>query len=283
MKFEQLLRQETQNSANNPKYVQLLSGLLEKYDRYDKDNPLAVADNQKITKIVQWADQQGYLQELGLDQETVAMMAHAIVVDHKLPPALLENPKIRQAITQALTNQTLTHTPIKPEEAAQIAELLISDELFSDIAYTLVQVFKLGDSPLSMWDRRMSLFRFLWGFPKALISDISPIELIKLFSEQLSQLKNGKAPKTPEILNNTLKNLYSLFLINDIIKTVHALLSPENQSLRIALLIYARLHHVNLEQQDIDKVNETVFNTENPQLGTLLFYAIKRAPDLKGN
>lgn len=283
MKFAQLLGQETQNSANNPNYVQLFSGLLEKYDQYDKNNPLAVADNQKISKVVQWADQQGYLQELGLDQETATMIAHAIVVDHKLPPALLENPKIRHAITQTLADQALKQTPVKPEEAAQTIELLISGEVFSDIAYTLVQVFKLAASPLSIWGKGMSIFRFLRGFPKALISDTSPIELIKLFSEQLSQLKHGKAPKAPEILNNTLKNLYSLFLVNNVIETVHRLLLPENQSLRIALLIYARLHHVNLEQKDIDKVNETVFNTDNPQLGTLLFYAIKRAPDLKGN
>ncbi len=283
MKFEKLLTQVTQNTDNNPKFVELFSGLLEKYNRHDKANPVDVADNQKIARIVQWADEQGYLQELGMDRETATMIAHAIVVDHKLPPALLENPKIRQVIKKTLADQALKQSPIRPDEAAQIVELLSSGELLSDIAYTLVQVFKLAASPLSFWDRRMSVIRFLLGFPKALISDISPLELIKRFSEQLNQIKHGKPPKAPEILNNTLKNVYSLVLIQDVIETVSQLLQPENQSLRIALLIYARLHHVNLEEKDIDQVNETVFNTENPQLGALLFYAIKRAPDLKGN
>lgn len=110
------------------------------------------------------------------------------------------------------------------------------------------------------------------NLPSSVASDLDPRAFAERFSLQIKQVQSGQPIQGPEILNNTLVGIYALPEVGYVIDTANALLDEENESLRLALLIYARLNGINLEQQDIDKVRETVINRENPDLGTLLLY-----------
>lgn len=114
----------------------------------------------------------------------------------------------------------------------------------------------------------------LFYLPQSIIADINPKTAIDRISNQIELIKSGTPPDDPAILNNTLKTIFLTAEIGDIIDVMNALLAPENESVRIALLIYARLNGINLQQQDIDKIRENLFNKNNPNLGGLFLYLL---------
>lgn len=107
-------------------------------------------------------------------------------------------------------------------------------------------------------------------------------EFTKDLDGLIESIKSGKPPKAPEVLNNTLKTLFQIAIIGDAVNTANDLFNPENEGLRIALLVYARLHNINLEQADIDVMRNTILNTDNPQLGVFLLYVAENARRLMG-
>ena len=87
--------------------------------------------------------------------------------------------------------------------------------------------------------------------PESIIFDLEPTAVFDKISDQIEQLKAGNPPDAPEILNNTLKTIYSTPDVGNTIEVVNALLTPENEFFRLAILVYARLNGINLEQKDI--------------------------------
>lgn len=285
MRFGNILRfLSSENSENNPDFVELLSGLLQKFNRYNLTNQLAVANPDEINEIVNWANDQGYLHKLGLDKEIARMLANSIVVEHNLPYSFLDNPKVQNlikiAIINAFENEVADRMPVNEGEADRIVQILLTGEVFSDIAFTLMQIITLGSIPWSIRHRWTDFFDVLVDLPVAIVADIEPLALIGIFVDQLVNIANGEPPKNPQVLNNTLKTIYSLPLASDVIKTSNALLDDRNETIRIVLIIYARLHHINLDQKAIDKIRTTILDAENPKLGEFLLYIIERAPEM---
>ncbi len=121
-----------------------------------------------------------------------------------------------------------------------------------------------------------SLKEYLEGLvklPAAAAADMNPKVNIEKVSRQIALNKERASAAGSDVLNDTMKGIYALPEFGDMIGTAHALLGKENESLRLALLIYARLNGINLKQEDIDKVRETVLDSKDPDLGAFMMHA----------
>jgi hypothetical protein len=270
-KLSTLILADTQNNANAEAFF---TQFKESLAQFDKPSAFPTVNETELTKVIDWADKQGYWKELGISKNVATMLVHSMVADDKkLPQVLMDNPEIRQTL----------ESPLRPEAAKAVVELIRTGELFQDLVFTLTRICKLSLTELGNVRTIPDIVLKVPKIPAEIVSNfIHVVEFTKDLDELIESIKSGKPPKAPEVLNNTLKTLFQVSIIGDAVNTASDLFCQENQSLRIALLVYARLHNVNLEEADIDQVRNTILNTDNPQLGDFLLYTAKNAPRLMG-
>jgi len=173
--------------------------------------------------------------------------------------------------------RNLQQVLMPPAEAKQAYELIESDEVFRDIFYSLNVIFSLITKPDRFSDLDGSFKDSpdtLMNLPGSILSDLDPMSAFDKISTQIEQVRKGMPPEDPAILDNTLKGIYSNSEVGYRIDIISDLLAPENESLLLALLVYARLNGINLEQKDIDKVRDTILDRENTKLGSLFLYLL---------
>ena len=275
-------------TQNNPNAALFFTRFKESLAQFEKPGAFPVANEAELNKVIEWADEQGYLQKLGVDKKTATMLAHSmknniVAGDKELSPALLQEPEIRRELQNAFAKKAAEQSPLKPDEAKAVVELIRSGELFQDLVFTFTRTFKLTLSELDNVRTIPEMLFDVLRIPAVVVSDLTNVgDFIQDLEGLVASIKSGKPPKNPEIFNNTLKTLFHIAIIGDAVNTANTLFSGENQSLRIALLIYARLHNINLEEADIDEARNTLLNTDNPQLGAFLLYAASNATRLMG-
>jgi hypothetical protein len=232
-------------------------------------------DEDRISDVLSWAKSQGNLDDLEINDENAETLLRSFLVERDLPEELIRNENLRNELTQVIAKRATESSPLRPEEAMEGLQLILTGELFEDISYTISVLFALIAKPERFSNPHDNLKAFVEGLinlPGAIVSDVDPRIVGEKVSRQIVQIQSGQPIEPPDLLNNTLAGIYALPEVGDLIDTANALLDEENKSLRIALLIYARLNGINLEQQDIDKVRATVLNRKNPDLGSLLIY-----------
>lgn len=234
-------------------------------------------DDKRVSETIIWAKEQGYLAKLDISEDSAASLLNSMLVDHNTPNELRNNPQLRSELEQVAKDKAGENSPLTDEEAERVLELIKSGEIFSDLFYTLNVLFSLIIRPerfSNLDDSFKAYFSALTHLPESISADLDPSIAFKNISSQIELAKEGEPLENPAILNNTLKTIYSAPEVGNTIDVISALLAPENESLRIALLIYARLNDINLEEQDIDKVRITILNREDPDLGSLLAYVL---------
>ncbi len=234
-------------------------------------------DDKRISKTIIWAKEKGYLAKLDISEDSAESLLNDILIDHNLPDELRNNTQLRNELEQVAKDKAGENSPLRREEAEQVYELIKSGEVFGDLFYTLNVIFNLiirADSFSNLDNSFKAYFSALTHLPESIVSDLDPVIAFNNISAQIKLAKEGEPLENPAILNNTLKTIYSAPEVGNTIDVISALLAPENESLRIALLVYARLNGVNLEQQDIDKVRSTILNRDEPNLGSLLLYVL---------
>ena len=177
------------------------------------------------------------------------------------------NRRLKEKIKQEKSEDTKN---ILPEEFRRVRELE-KDEIIEDLKYTTTTIFSLVAKP----DQFTNPDKKFIGSLEEMVSltDETSISLDDVKS-QIEGIKNGNKPN-PEILNQTIKKIYELPEIGSILDTANALFDDENESLRLALIIYARANGIELNDEDIEKVRETLLDKENPDLGGLFDYALE--------
>lgn len=283
MLFNQLSTLIHTNTQNNPNAELFFNRFKESLVQFDKPGTLPAVNEAELTQVIAWANEQGYLQKLGIDQKIATMLAHSMVTDHKLPQALLQNTEIRHTLENVIAKKAGEQMPLKPDEAKTVVELIRTGELFQDLVLTLTRVFKLTLNELGNVHTIPGMIPDLVKIPTIVVSDLLNVwEFIRRLDGFIESIKMGEPPKNSGIFNNTLKTLFHIAILGDTINTANTLFSEDNQSLRITLLVYARLHNINLEEGDIDVARNTILNKDDPQLGDFLLYAAKNAPRLMG-
>jgi len=250
------------------------------FTRFQESAPVGqssdeLSDNNRISDVLNWAKDRGYLDELGISDKNAATLLRSFLVERNLPEELIQNEKLRNELTQVIKKRASENAPVRPDEAKQAIELISTGAVFGDVSYSIAVIINLITKPERFTEENLKgLIKGLVNLPRAIASDLDPQAVADRLSTQIQQVQSGEPLKNPEILNNTLAGIFSLPEVGDIIDTANLLLDENNESLRLALLIYARLNQINLEQQDIDKVRATILNRENPDLGSLLLYLV---------
>jgi hypothetical protein len=171
--------------------------------------------------------------------------------------------------------------PVTPEEAAQVLELLRSGEFFSDAAGTTSAVVQLTQQ-----------------LPRALVRDIprTPSRLGELgealvrdgvdafghVSELAADLLDGQLDRPPSPLTNTLRWLYGNAAATAVAETVRRIIARDNETARLAILIYARAHGIPLTPEGLDALHDGPLNPQDPDLGPALAAGVQALTAQRG-
>jgi hypothetical protein len=171
--------------------------------------------------------------------------------------------------------------PVTPGEAAQVLELLRSGEFFSDAAGTTSAVVQLTQQ-----------------LPRALVRDIprTPRRLDELgealardgadalghISQLAADLLDGQLDRPPSPLTNTLRWLYGNAAATAVAETVRRIIARDNETARLAILIYARAHGIPLTPEGLDALHDGPLNSQDPDLGPALAAGVQALTAQRG-
>lgn len=160
------------------------------------------------------------------------------------------------------------------DQTERIASLLSNGEFFRDIgSTTAVTLWTVRTLPLAVaedihWSPRA--IRLLFALRRDLRG--TPASAWKVFA----QLRSGELDDPPAVLSNTLRALYATASIAAVSEMIRTLLAKDNESFRLAVVLYARSAGIPIEEADLDILRESVFNTDEPDLGPALAGAVER-------
>jgi len=166
------------------------------------------------------------------------------------------------------------------DQTDQLARLLATGEFFGDIgSTTAVTLSTVGALPLAVaedirWSPRGIRLFF------ALLRDLrgTSASAWAVFAE----LRGGQIDDPPAVLTHTLRALYDTASIAAISEMIRTLLAKDNETFRLAVVLYARSAGVPIEDSDLDVLRESVFNTDHPDLGPTVDRAIERLEENLG-
>ena len=166
------------------------------------------------------------------------------------------------------------------DQRDRLAHLLATGEFFRDIgSVTAVTLSTVRAQPLAVaedipWSPRG--FRLFF----ALMRDLrgTSASTWKVFAE----LRGGQIDEPPAMLTHTLRTLYATASIAAISEMIRILLAKDNETFRLAVVLYARAAGIPIEDADLDVLRESVFNTDDPDLGPTLYGAIERLEETLG-
>jgi len=216
----------------------------------------------------------------GADGERVRHALRQLFVARK-PPAEAGSQDVLIRALQVGGGIARPGLPVTPEEAAQVLELLRSGEFFSDAAGTTSAVVQLTQQ-----------------FPRALVRDIprTPGRLDELgealvrdgvdafghVSQLAADLLDGQLDRPPSPLTNTLRWLYGNAAATAVAETVRRIIARDNETARLAILIYARAHGIPLTPEGLDALHDGPLNPQDPDLGPALAAGVQALTAQRG-
>ena len=162
---------------------------------------------------------------------------------------------------------------LKPKEAQQVLELLLTGQFKGDVADATAAVLHLiPDLPVAVVRDVRSLPRLPLRLVIAINRDLITVpKRVRAVTKDL--LDNGKLDRQPVILNNTVKVIFQQAAPFQIAQTVHTLLG--NETVRLAIIIYARSEGIRISQKELDAVQDAL-DPNDPDLGALVVPAFER-------
>ncbi|WP_447969904.1 hypothetical protein [Nitrospira sp. M1] len=162
---------------------------------------------------------------------------------------------------------------LKPSEAQQVIDLLLTGQFVGDVAdATAAALHLIPNLPLSAVRDIRSLPRLPIRLIIAIKRDLSTVpKRIRLVTKDL--LDNGTLDRQPVILKNTVKVIFQQAAPFQIAQTLHTLLG--NDTIRLAIILYARSEGIHLSQKELDAVQDAL-DPNDPDLGALIVPAFER-------
>ena len=99
----------------------------------------------------------------------------------------------------------------------------------------------------------------------------------------VGDLRDGQLDHAPALMTHTLRWLYGAASVKSVADMMATLLAPENESFRLALVLYARANGIPLEPEHLDALRTSVFDTEAPDLGPLLVVGVTELRERYGD
>jgi hypothetical protein len=224
------------------------------------------------------------LQQAQLSGDQIESALSAIFAHGAAPGDLFKDPAVRDMVVKAAVAALATRggVGIDPEQAAEAYRLLMTGQFFSDVeSSTAAVVYAVRGLPIALVDDVKGL-PFRWpSILAALVQDLAGT-LFQAPQVLADLIHDGRLDHPPAVLNNTLRVLYGFSTLRSTATMVSTLISKDNKSVRLAIIVYARLHHIPLEEKDLDLLRDNVFNTATPDLRPVLATGADRLIDLYG-
>ncbi len=187
--------------------------------------------------------------------------------DHNLTPVtdlrcLLDNNNLPEVDTNRLLSEIDRLDdwgPFTPEQAVEAVRLIKTGQFFADIRSTV----------------RVSA-EFFPGIRERIRTRLAGPRRLAC----LSPAHSTNASVTPDSFSDLLACIYQNPLAGEIADTANILL--QNDSIRLAIIVYARANGINLTNQDLDVLRDHALNTENPDLNLLAQHGINRLKEQYG-
>lgn len=241
------------------------------------------------------------LQPHRVDATKIKALLTALLVDRQDLSGILDGSHLQRLIVEVATEEAAEQlaerlpVPIRPKEVRQAAQLLMTGEFFRDIGATTTTVIStIPKIPVSLVKdvERLAPLR-VHQLVLAALKDATelPLAARTVFSAlvegnilgHIGALNNVVGPNvipdhvlrglTPgtlrhnrEVMGHTLTWLYEIETVKTVADLVSDLISPENESLRLALVIYARANGIPIEQRHLDVLRQSVLDTDSPDL-----------------
>jgi hypothetical protein len=216
----------------------------------------------------------------GADGERLRHALHQLFVARK-PPGEAGSEDVLIRALQVGGGIARPGLPVTPAEAAQVLDLLRSGEFFDDAAGTTSAVLQLTRQ-----------------LPRALVRDIprTPGRLDELgealvrdgadavghVSEIAADLLDGQLDRPPSSLTNTLRWLYGNAAAAAVAETVRRIIGRDNETARLAILLYARAHGIPLTPEGLDALHDGPLDTRDPDLGPALAAGVQALTAQRG-
>jgi hypothetical protein len=204
--------------------------------------------------------------EAGISVDAAERLLGALLLHRASPAALVEDEALRRRVLVHGVKGLAAGSRIdlSDEEAQRIATLLETGRFFEDagaataaILFTvrgmpIALVQDVQDSPLHLIELTLAMARDLAG---------ARIDVVTV----LTDLLDGSLDQPPGVLDHTLRALYRFASAEATVRTVHELLG--NETVRAAIVLYARSNGVDVQPKDLDTLRQSVFNADDPDLG----------------
>ncbi|UCE64546.1 MAG: hypothetical protein JSU59_05250 [Nitrospirota bacterium] len=170
-------------------------------------------------------------------------------------------------LTEAGINKAVDQLGLSPQEAQEAMRIVSSGQFVGDFVDATAVILHFVPNLSS------SVFQQLRSFPRlsnrlmaALRRDLqgSP-ELVELVAGDIRD--NGKIDRPVPIMTNTVRVIFREPTANQIAQTANVLLG--NDSVRLAIIIYARSQGISISQEELTLVREAL-DPNDPDLGLLL-------------
>ena len=211
-------------------------------------------------------------QVTGFDASSIANILTALLREPRQPTSIT-------GIDEALLTEILR---LAANEAA--GQLGVPIEL--DEARTALRLLRTGEFFRDAVDFSTTVLRTIPRLPGNVIVDIPrlPEDLLGLLLGILTDARRfpedmltfmtgvlrGSADPNVPLLRETLASLYEVGTLREVASLLRALFAPENESTRLALVLYARANGVPITQEHLDMLRDSILNVDNPNFGPIL-------------
>lgn len=224
------------------------------------------------------------VQQLHVTPDDVERALTAIFVHGAGADTALPNPATRDVVLRAAIDRLGTQAgiPLTPDQVSEAIQLLSTGEFFGDLASTIATVaFAIRSLPIDLVQDVGHLPHRMLALVAAVTMDLAGTPFVALRVLQ-DLLEDGKLDHPPAILRHTMARLLDFATAGTTAHTISDLIAPDNRSVRLAIVIYARANGIPLEESDLDLLRTDVLNTQTPDLGPVLVAAVDRFIDRNG-
>lgn len=175
-------------------------------------------------------------------------------------------PLTHEHITDTLSGQSARNAP-EAETVRRAAQLLLSGRFLGDLAEAFAVIaYTIPELPLDIAQD----IRTLPQVPKSLIAAITRDlgETPSAIDAVIQNLRrDGTITSQPTVMTHTMRAIYRQATARQLATTIHSHLG--NESVRLAIILFARSKGVTISQEDLDQVRKAI-DPSAPNLGELL-------------
>jgi hypothetical protein len=225
------------------------------------------------------------MKDAAVDVSMVRALLRALLIERRPLREVVADDGLRARLLDVglMALEARTGLSLTAEERRQTGRLLTAREFFGGApaatAAVLCTVPSLG-VPLARDVRRSPLRLARLG--AAVGADLEkngrfvPVVLADL-------LTGGDLGRPPAVLERTLEVLYEFGSLDATAEMLSTMIAPANESVRLAIVVYACANGVALGPQGLETLRQDVLSAEQPDLGPIMTRAAERLLDAHGH